>query len=306
MNTLPEIPYIPPILISEARREKVILFVGAAVSNLAGCPKWDEFANKTLEPLIDKEKLDEFKDLLQPRIKLQIALSLSNDREIDFKKILMEKVSEEQQEFYSYIAKIGNAIVTTNYDDLLDKCIQNDVAVKQQDSPDSDAYEERIYYKKEALLPKHLENKSLIHLHGSFKEPKTMILSTKQYLSHYANNKDNNVLNFLERLFEDYTVLFIGYGLKELEILEYIFLKGFLLNEKPKHYLLQGFSSEVLSHHLDNYYYKELGINLMAFSRKNNPKQLIEVLKYLSEKLAREKHLGIEARLKMLELEDEI
>jgi hypothetical protein len=60
-----------------------------------------------------------------------------------------------------------------------------------------------------------------------------MILTTQDYVRHYANDrlsgdaaKENRVLTFLEYLFANRTVLFVGYGLAELEILEYVILKA--------------------------------------------------------------------------------
>jgi hypothetical protein len=55
-----------------------------------------------------------------------------------------------------------------------------------------------------------------------------MILTTQHYVRHYANDrnfrdtgKENNVLTFLDFLFREKNVLFVG-GLDELEILEYV------------------------------------------------------------------------------------
>ncbi len=81
-----------------------------------------------------------------------------------------------------------------------------------------------------------------------------MILTTQDYVRHYANDrvagdpqKENRVLTFLDFLFKNKTVLFIGYGLDELEILEYVILKAGrpagTTNREPRHYILQGFFS---------------------------------------------------------------
>ena len=48
-------------------------------------------------------------------------------------------------------------------------------------------------------------------------------MTTPQYLTHY---EDNRVQEFLDELFERHTVLFVGYGLEEWEILERILRKG--------------------------------------------------------------------------------
>ena len=66
-----------------------------------------------------------------------------------------------------------------------------------------------------------------------------MILTTQDYIRHYANDRradgpegENRVLTFLEFLFSEKNVLFIGYGLEELEILEYVIGKARLMAER--------------------------------------------------------------------------
>ena len=55
----------------------------------------------------------------------------------------------------------------------------------------------------------------------------------RNYVRHYANDRfprgakaENNVLTFLEFLFTQKNVLFVGYGLDELEVLEYVIGKA--------------------------------------------------------------------------------
>ena len=50
-----------------------------------------------------------------------------------------------------------------------------------------------------------------------------MVVTTKEYLEHYDHD---NVQQFLGELFEKKTVVFLGYGLEELEMLEHILRRG--------------------------------------------------------------------------------
>jgi hypothetical protein len=68
-----------------------------------------------------------------------------------------------------------------------------------------------------------------------------MILTTQDYVRHYANDRradgpegENRVLTFLGFLFSQKNVLFVGYGLEELEILEYVIGKARLMAEPGK------------------------------------------------------------------------
>ncbi len=116
-------------------------------------------------------------------------------------------------------------------------------------------------------------------------------MTTQHYLRHYATGHSSNrstnanvVLSFLEFLFQSKTVLFVGYGLAELEILEYIIGKahpmGAAGRTEIRHFLLQGFflHEQELANRLSTYY-AEFGIQLIPFLRDHKDwDQLIEVL----------------------------
>ncbi len=118
-----------------------------------------------------------------------------------------------------------------------------------------------------------------------------MVLTTSDYVRHYANDRftgepaqENRVLTFLEHLFAHKTVFFVGYGLEELEILEYVILKRKSTggaNPEARHYLLQGFFSheEQVLRTLRSYYLNECGIELIPFLRdQKDRQQLLDVL----------------------------
>jgi hypothetical protein len=127
---------------------------------------------------------------------------------------------------YSHLSKLGRTVVTTNYDEWLDDelpapppNIGDDDAAPDDSAPTP----RRVYYKTEDLTAAHLNKENaVIHLHGSVRHPEGMILTTQQYVQHYANDRrtrdgdtENLVLTFLEDLFKNKTVLFIGYGLDQ-------------------------------------------------------------------------------------------
>ncbi len=119
-----------------------------------------------------------------------------------------------------------------------------------------------------------------------------MILTTQHYVQHYANDrlsgnvdKENRVLTFLEHLFKQKTVLFVGYRLEELEILEYVILKARrspgVEPHEAKHFLLQGFYSHEheLMRSLTRYYLEECGIRLIPYLRDHKDwDQILDVL----------------------------
>lgn len=306
------IPEVPREIIEAAQIGTLIPFIGSGVSRLAGCPDWDEFANSALKFLgshgrFSHAQLDQVKEL-PPRVRLSIALAVSNQVGINipFDELLHQKHWEKNHDgrkIYSFLSRLGKTFVTTNYDKWLDNEISYPSPELDRDDPgsilDSVITPRESYYRTEELTADNLNRANVvIHLHGSVKDPSSMIMTTPDYVSHYANDRrvndrdpENKVLTLLEHLFEHKTVLFVGYGLNELEILEYIIGKartkgGNRLISKPKHFLLHGFFSheEELMVSMRTYY-AQCGIGLLPFLRDQKDwRQLFDVLELFGNK----------------------
>jgi hypothetical protein len=304
-DPIPPIPGVPPALREAAQLTKLIPFVGAGASQLAGCPGWNEFADEALKVFVDHRKfshaqLDQVR-ALSPRVKLAIALALQAEHriQIDFRRILHRRERSEYAigcRLYSYLSNIGRTIVTTNYDEWLDDEVvppPTDPAGEAGGSAKFAPRARTVYYKREDLTAANLNRQDVvIHLHGSVKDPAGMVLTTPDYVQHYANDRksqENTVLTFLEDLFRDMTVLFVGYGLAELEILEYLIVKRRATTKdlQPGHFLLQGF----FSHERDlmvsmRTYYRACGIELVPFSMDQEGwRQLVYVLERWSREM---------------------
>jgi len=297
------IPEVPKGVREAAQRGILIPFIGAGVSRIAGCPGWEQFANGALEWLIANgqfsySQLDQIRQL-NPRVKLSLARALERDNNlsIGFRGLLhpTNRVGNEKGvRLYDSLFRLGKTFVTTNYDEWLDERIPLNVASAAPDptAKDSAGIEQiRVIHKVEELLPAALNQpNTVIHLHGSLRDPKRMVLTTLDYLQHYANDRmsgdpyvENRVLTFLDHLFRHRTVLFIGYGLDELEILEYVILKArphASTAQEARHFILQGFfSHETELVRSMKTYYLEFGIQLIPFLRDSkNWDQLIDVL----------------------------
>lgn len=131
----------------------------------------------------------------------------------------------------------------------------------------------------------------MFHLHGSVAEPGGMVMTTHDYVQHYQNDRfdgeakgENIILTFLDHLFRHKTVLFVGYGLDELEILEYVVLKARQQRQTDKavrHYILQGYFSHEMEwmRQMHQYYLSDCSIELIPFRRDaKDYGQLLDVL----------------------------
>jgi len=285
----------------------LIPFVGAGASMVAGCPGWAEFADRSLRFFIDKGRfthaqLDQVKTL-NPRVKLSLARSMEREHklQIDFKKVLYQSGSlgdPKGQRLYRALSRLGMTFVTTNYDEWLDSSPPAPAPLVAGGPPPTASATPpapNVLYKVRDLTPNCLSvPNTVIHLHGSVRDADSMIVTTQDYIGHYANDRgdeENYVLTFLRALFQERkTVLFIGYSLDELEILEYVIGKARLRqredgNKQIRHYILQGFFShqQEVRGTLERYYL-ENGIQLIPFSRDERDwDQLIEEVEKLAD-----------------------
>jgi SIR2-like domain len=305
----------PPFSLIEAARSKnLILFIGAGVSRLAGCPGWDDFADKSLEALLSDRIINycDFEQLkkLSPRTKASIAriLEKENGSNIDYRGILKPRQRDTEDRIYKVLEEISTAFITTNYDICLDERRKTD----NLDKTCLNIPNKKIYCPRDGFDIDHLVNNQevVIHLHGSTENPAHMIVSTKEYIEHYLPN--NHVSKFLKQLFShpDKRLLFIGYGLEELELLEYMVFKSKTDSKagnsdlESRHFILVDFFKHQLKlMELLRSYFKEFGIFLIPyFKDEKGYDGLIDFIERLRDKIL----YPIEDKLALERLADEL
>lgn len=297
---IPEIPQLPEGIVAAARRGKLVLFVGAGVSMAAGGPSWEELANNLLEQLVSVKALtysaiDQLKDL-DAKKKISIAADIYTDKGLspNFREALnLDRLK--QADIHNILYSLGASIVTTNYDTCFEVLaekkypqVNSELQEGEQNGEEKASLGPRsnkVFYHKEQLTIEKLNVQgSILQLHGSVRVPDLMVLTTKDYLGHYS---DQTILTFLQELFKNHTVLFIGYGLEEQEILEQIFR---IKQEKhsSRHYILLPFFSHAndLYRHLRRYYLNNYGVEVLCYCiDRNGHEQIREVIRSWFERL---------------------
>ncbi len=314
---------IPETLRLASIQRKLIPFIGAGVSQLGGCPNWNQFADATLKFFVDKGKLSHAQleqiSPLSSRVKLSVARELEkqHDLYIEYKELLKPSKETKGDEIYSSLSKLATTFVTTNYDEWLDKTPPKSFQTNESLSMAEPLNTSRQpFYKRKDISVENLDvPNAVFHIHGSIRDRDSMVLTTVDYLNRYSShringkeNHENPFLTFLQTLFQLKNVLFIGYGLNELEVLEYIVQKGLeripKSPEAPRHYVLQGFFTHQLelARSLESYF-QQFGIGLLPFSRDEHDwDQLTEVINYLAKELPSGQSLALPTRLEMEEL----
>ena len=328
LKNIPEYPEITEDLYLAAGSKGLVPFIGAGVSKLAGYPDWKDFADMTLRFFAEKGKLNyaQYDQIssLSPRVKLSIAVDLEkrHNLPIDFEEILQPPSPNDKQREKVYRHVLGlfqfsKTFVTTNYDKELDALSPASSMVldgKNESKGESVLPPSCIYKHNEIKVDCLYKENSVIHIHGSVHDRESMVLTTTDYLTRYSGHKydghENPYLTFLQELFNQRTVLFVGYGLEELEILEHIIQKGI---DKPQdgsqngaltHYVLQGF----FSHQIEmarsmQSYFQSFGISLLPFSLDTHEWHgLVNVIGYLNKELPPGKGLTLAEKNAMADL----
>ncbi|MAJ86322.1 MAG: hypothetical protein CL687_05150 [Candidatus Pelagibacter sp.] len=276
--TIRKLPDLPPEIKTAIKENKLAIFVGAGVSRILGCDSWEQLANNLVEVCFSvnngdsrlinfktKERLQNIRDSKElVTICHQLLKQSGNESlfEKQMKKSLCFKQEiPEQKNIYKSLSKINALFLTTNADTLIDS-----------------AFPQRgIIYKEADFSMETLDRNKLYHLHGSIKDTETLVFTASQYIQRY---NDLTFTSFLKTIFEKYHVLFIGYGLSEFEVLDFLLKKS-----EPytgKHFTLEPFfKGEEQFRNLRALYYKDLNIQMIDYSiDENGYKQLHDVIKF--------------------------
>jgi hypothetical protein len=324
---IPLIPIIPQALRDAAHRGTLIPFVGAGASVLSGCPTWAQLADGALAACIEADKFNHGQMAqirhLSPRMKISIARAIEAEHnlKIDYGKLIDPQSGYQNndigQKVYGSLGKLGKTFVTTNYDAWLDIEIP-DVPLSLAANPPAQNVasiprRRRSMVNADDFMPSNLNQaNNVFHLHGSSSDPAGMVMTTRDYIERYANdrgaddpNRENRTLTFLEALFQHKTVLFVGYGLEDLEILEYVIQKARqqTQGERPqaRHFMLQGyFAHEVELMRSLTKYYAQCDIELIPFRRDQRDwAQLTEVLDAFAAAMPATAPLGLQLQMEM-------
>jgi len=276
-----DIPDIPPGILEASSIGKLVVFIGAGVSRLVGCPSWLEFAKKQLKYLYGNKCITyhEYENLckLDARKILSICKSIFEDKkpaQPDIKSFFKAEDSLIQKyNIFDNLYDFKAIYVTTNYDDYLDQVAQKFVTgplsisepPQNLETNKNHNIKNKIIYSIDDILVSNLTNGNILHLHGSITDRNSMIITIVDYMKHYERDLKPAVM--LEEIFSSYTVIFIGYGLEEYEILEFMISKSSVVKNELRHFMLfPVFREEINLFKFQKKYYADLGVQLIPYS----------------------------------------
>lgn len=327
-----EILYEHHPVIKAIKNGKLIVFVGAGMSVHLGSPDWKGFANKYLD-LIYKHR-----DITKMNFKTKESLKWEETKKVlSLCKFITEKemvqlhvkqayenwfrVNLEDVEsgrLYEKLYSLNSIYITTNYDNALDLLVEKKFRnsnVQADDSETSlnlgDNFKNKIFYKIEDVAPDDLRIGNVIHIHGSIEDIESMVISNEDYIQQYSStqrrgSKNQKCEDFLKYVFNhDYTILFIGYGLAELEILQHLFNSNTKNHRivNNRYMLLSCFGDDYFKvNYLYNYYKDNYGVEIIPYDLSElGYEKLEEVLDHLVEMKSLEDDSDENSSLKLVE-----
>jgi len=255
---IPEMP-VPPFEIFDAiDRDSFCIFIGAGISRLLGCSSWRELCTSIIDeclsrgwiskPVRDAYLIEDDKK----RVLNNCYIKFLEFQEIDrYFEIINDSCKGRTELVTSYniydeLKKVPSKYVTTNFDLIFSNKFHADSVV----------------YNNEEFNSNDIKREVLYQIHGSLNDNNSIVLTTPDYLRKYSNQ---NYLDFLKALFTENLILFLGYGLREMEILTPLF-NNVILERPHKNITLRGYSEDnLLFLQGDIAHYSTLGIDLIPF-----------------------------------------
>lgn len=266
--------------------QKMIFFVGAGVSRIMGIPGWDELSRKLINEAFPsyQERNIILRDIPNSKERITIAYKQfeKNGKLQEFYKFFGEGMSPQKEIFdnteniYEILNRFNAFFLTTNADNLFEDVLGHALC---HENYDIDIIQSEH----------HRRQNHLFYLHGHYTpdiDPveNNLVFTVTQYINRY---NDQDFVHFLEKVFwGDNVIVFIGYGLNEFELIDYVVTKtGYNADSPKKVYILYGFcENDDILYEAKKSYFDALNIEIIPYNlTRKGYFALIDVLKALYE-----------------------
>jgi len=273
-------PDIPPPILKAIENRGLSIFIGAGASQVIGCWSWEKLATELIEKCCKKECINyRQRQILSGSndYKKIITICRSILEEKGLKKDFLETIvagcrgerkKKKKANIYQELIRIPALYVTTNFDENFDEWFHAD----------------RVVFREEGFRPELVIDEKLYHIHGSIKDYDTLVLTVPEYIKRY---RFEHFRNFMRRIFSEKVILFIGYGMAEYEILDFLITTLEVERQKEARFILlpyyKGYEDIV---DFDQHYFGEMGVIVVPYEYDDKGyEQLFDVIKSWNNKI---------------------
>jgi hypothetical protein len=267
--------------------DKIVFFVGAGLSRLLEYPSWEDLADKAIEELRKNKIINYYTEerinntIKDPLQKLSIFESYYKHDSDEYKKFYLEifgkGIRDRKDNPYDLLVnrEFNAAFITTNIDVEIINALRNKDSAVQISGPDDISVTPSLPKNYQIKLDiNELKQDKVAMIHGRYDDPKKLIMSNFDYIQKYY--REDNISRFLKDVFNQKTVIFIGYGLAELPILATI-IDSEVKNQHQRensnneeglnnHYLLlDSFENEKDLQHIYQNYFRNFNIKIIPY-----------------------------------------
>lgn len=281
-NIIHRIPPVPKEIINAVNNKNLAIFIGAGVSRIIGCMGWDRLAQNLVNRCFltkrkdgsscinfkEKDTLSQYNDHKKTITICHHILEHNGLVDIFYEELGKSLESDEElrksQNIYHELYGLHGLNITTNADQHFDG---------QFNPP-------QIVYINEDFNTSNIDRTKLYHIHGSILDKNSLIFTVPQYIRRY---NDRQFKEFLEEIFHNYVVLFVGYGMSEFELLDFLITKfdRRKRREEPGHFILLPFyKGEENILEFEQYYFDSMNISVVGYEKdERGYGQLYDVIK---------------------------
>jgi hypothetical protein len=279
-TTLPE---LPGVIRDAVNTDNLVVFIGAGVSALVGCMRWPVLAKRLAEEChkrgcIDYSAKDQLKNDNDHLKVISVAYELLRadgkkehfDRELG--KALRPKKKDNFPDIYSRLWGFGGAFITTN----ADQCFH------------SNFLNENIFIEPKQFEREGIRRRRLYHIHGCIKKPTSLVFRKSEYLERYSAENRAFRTFIMEQVFApEKVILFVGYGLREFELLSLLISPGGEKQEYKRFALMPYYRRNSHLLKFDRIYFRNFGINIKEYYLDDRGyDELYEVIEKWSDEIA--------------------
>jgi hypothetical protein len=268
-------------ILSAAEEGNLVFFIGAGVSRLMGLPGWEDFSAILIKKAFSDYTLQKqiLREITSSKERITIAYKEmeKNNQKKEFYDCFGAAMEPQEgcspkKNIYEILSRFDALFLTTNADNLFEEVLGS-----------ASCHEDWNISKNPNISLDRA--KHLFYLHGHYKkdiniEENNLVFTADKYVERY---NDKGFQEFLRKVLSDNqkVVIFIGYGMNEFELIDYIVTKaGYNDNQDKRIYIMMGFcSNEDAIYQAKKAYFDSLNINVIPYDMDiNGYSALIDVL----------------------------